>query len=87
MYILEISKKAGLFCKGLTWFPLNSVPNNKILEQSKLKACADDKITVTETLKLVLWRVENIVGKGENAGYQHFSFSHNVFKRLLCQGC
>ena len=25
-------------------------------------------------------RVENIVGKGENAG---FSFSHNVFKRLL----
>ena len=24
-------------------------------------------------------RVENIVGKGENAGYQHFSYSHNVF--------
>ena len=22
---------------------------------------------------------ENIVGKGENAGNQHFSFSHNVF--------
>ena len=30
--------------------------------------------------------VENIVGKGENAGYQHFSFSHNVFKKLLFQG-
>ena len=30
--------------------------------------------------------VENIVGKGENAGYKHFSFSHNVFKRLLFQG-
>ena len=27
--------------------------------------------------------VENIVGKGENAG---FSFSHSVFKRLLSQG-
>ena len=29
---------------------------------------------------MVLSRVENIVGKGENAGYQ------NVFKRLLSQG-
>ena len=36
---------------------------------SKLKAFADDKITVTQILKLVLRRVENIVGKGENAGY------------------
>ena len=24
-------------------------------------------------LKFVLGRIENIVGKGENAGYQHFS--------------
>ena len=33
---------------------------------------AEDKINVTEQLKLVLGRTENIVGKGENAGYQHF---------------
>ena len=32
-------------------------------------------------------RVENIVGKGENADYQHFLFSNNVLKRLLCQTC
>ena len=52
------------------------------------KELADDKINVTEKIKLVLGRVENIVGKGENAGYQHFfSFSHNVFKSLLFQGC
>ena len=25
-------------------------------------------------------RLENIVRKGENAGYQHFLLSHNVFK-------
>ena len=31
-------------------------------------------------------RVENIVGKGENAGHQHFLFSDNVFKGLLTQG-
>ena len=27
---------------------------------------------MTEKLKIVLSRVVNIVGKGENAGYQHF---------------
>ena len=33
-------------------------------------------------------RVENIVGKGENAGLipALSPFSHNVFKRLLSQG-
>ena len=30
-------------------------------------------------------RVENTVGKVENAGYQHFSFFHNVFERLVMQ--
>ena len=30
-------------------------------------------------------RVENIVGKGEIACTSNFSFSHNVFKRLLSQ--
>ena len=39
---------------------------------SKLKAFANDKINVEEKLKYVFGRVENIVGKGENAGYQHF---------------
>ena len=32
-------------------------------------------------------REETIVGKGENAGYQHFSFPHNVFRRPISQGC
>ena len=36
------------------------------------ESLADDKINLTEILKLVLRRVENIVGKGENGGYQHF---------------
>ena len=32
-------------------------------------------------------RVENIVGKGENAGYQHFLlFPQCFFKRLLLKG-
>ena len=39
-------------------------PNDKILDWSKFKMYADDKINVTEILKFVLGRVENIVRKG-----------------------
>ena len=46
-----------------------SFPNNKVLDWSKLKAFADNKINVTEKLKFDLERVENIVGKAENPGY------------------
>ena len=39
-----------------------------------------------EKLKFVFGRVENIVGKGQNADCQHFLlFCHNVFKRLVFQ--
>ena len=47
-------------------------------------------MNLNEKLKLFLRRVENIVGKGENAGYQHFllftqyfskEFSFRVVKR------
>ena len=53
-------------------FVFNSLPNDKFLDWSKLKALADNKINATEKLKFVLGRVEYIVGKGENAGYHHF---------------
>ena len=43
-----------------------------MLDWSKLKTFADDKINVTGKLKCVLGSVENIMGKGENAGNQHF---------------
>ena len=46
----------------------NSLPNDNILDLSKSKVFADDKIKVTENMKFVLRGVENIVGKGENAG-------------------
>ena len=41
----------------------NSLPNNKILALTKMEAFADDKIIVTQKLKLVLGRVENTVEK------------------------
>ena len=66
---------------------VNSLPNDKILHWSESKEFADDRINMTEKLKIVLGRVENMVGKGEMLVTRIFSFSHNVFKRLLSQGC
>ena len=65
----------------------NSLPNDKILDQSKLKAFADDKIDFVEMMIYILDMVENTVGKGENAGYQHFllflQFSKAFFLRVV----
>ena len=49
----------------------NPFPNDKILDETKLKACADDKLNNKNDI-YICDGVENIVGKGENAGYQHF---------------
>ena len=58
---------------NIVLFDLNSLANDKILDWSKLKAFADDKINLNKKLKHVLQRVENIEGKGENAGQPAFS--------------
>ena len=63
----------------------NPFPHDKILDQTKLKAFADDKLNVTKMIISVFDRVENIAGKGEIACISNFSFSHNVLKRLLSQ--
>ena len=83
------------FDKGL------SLPNDEIWALSKLKAFADDKFSIGKIPISLFDRVEHIVEKGENAGYQHcFHFptmfskasfdkvvSHNVFQSLLPEGC
>ena len=51
---------------------INSLPNDKSLDQTKLN---EFKMTILMQLKcrfLSFDRTENIVEKGENAGYQHF---------------
>ena len=48
------------------WF--NPLPDDKILTLFKLKAFANDNINVIEMIISVFDRVENILGKGENAG-------------------
>ena len=64
----------------------NSLPNNKILAHSKLKELADNKINVTQELKVVSERTENFLGKGENAGYQHFLLFQNMFSKAFFLG-
>ena len=51
---------------------LNPLPNYKILDVTKLKAFAVNKLNFVKMTISLFYGVENIVGKGENAGYQHF---------------
>ena len=73
------------------YLSINSLQNDNFLDLSNLKALARDILSVAEKLKLVLGRTENIVEKGENAGYQHFllflqCFQKTSFYRLLKVG-
>ena len=62
---------------------INSLPNDKIFDQSKFKAFAEDKLKVIQMAKFVLDKIEKNVGKEENAGYQHFLLSPQCFQKAL----
>ena len=59
----------------------NSLPNDNILEVTKLKAFTDDKLMVAKMTISLFNRVENTVGKGENDGYQHFLLFPQFFPK------
>ena len=66
----------------------DSLPNDSIVDSSRFKALEDEKLDMTQKLKFALGRVENILFKGENAGYQHFLlfpqyFQEAIFSRSL----
>ena len=85
-----LGKLSAIFChlqalsvwKSLkfVWERVNSLSNNKLLDWSKLKAFTDNKINVTKELKFVSGRVETLVGKGKNAGHQHFFLFPQCFQ-------
>ena len=68
------------------WVDINHLPNDKILDVTKLKAFADDKMNVAQMMISVFDRMENIVGKGENAGYQHFLLFPQCFQKASLLG-
>ena len=53
---------------------LHSFLNHKFFTLSTMKAFADIKIKVSQKLEFALRSVVNIVGKGQDAGYQHVFF-------------
>ena len=57
---------------GCLLYLYNSSSRHTFSALPKLRAFADDKFVVTQNMKFAIYRVENIVEKGENAGYQHF---------------
>ena len=79
MYVCFRGRKNALF--------LNSLPNDKILDWSKLKAFADDKIKVAEMRSSLSDRKENLLGKKENSGFQHFLLFPQCFQKPSFQGC
>ena len=61
-----------------------SLANKKNLDRSNLKAFVEEKNNVIEfKTKVFLVKGKNILGKGENGGYQEYSFSQNFFKSLF----
>ena len=67
---------------------VNSLLNYKILDITKSKLFADNKLNVAKMTISLFDGVENTEGKGENAGYQRFSpfptvFSEAVFFRVV----
>ena len=58
----------------------NSLPNDKILDLTKLKAFADNKLYDTKMMISLFDREEKTEGKGENAGIElsHVSASLNL---------
>ena len=61
---------------------INTLPNDKILDLAKLKELADDKINEIQKKFFWLGKIQNIVEKGENAGYQHFLLFPQSFQKL-----
>ena len=68
---------------GLT---LNSSPDDRNSALFKLETFADDNFNVAQKVQAFFDQVENIMGNGENAGYQHFLLFPQCFQKTSFQG-
>ena len=64
----------------------NPLPTDKILDWTKFKAFVDVKINGAQKIKLGRDRIENILGKGENAITSIFFFSQKCFQKRPFSG-
>ena len=58
----------------------NAFPDDKILDLSKFKTFTDDNVDVAQMVQFFFDRTKQIVGKGENAGYQLITQKHCAVK-------
>ena len=65
---------------------IKPLSGDKILASSKLKAFTDCKINLMQNLIVFLGRVENMVGREENDGYQHFLPFRQRFQKVSFSG-
>ena len=79
--ILKSRQFLNLEDKCLVFTLYHTIVNFEDKIYGDLKAFADDKTNITDKLKLVLEKVENIVGKRQNAGYQQFLFLPQCFQK------
>ena len=67
-------------------FLLKSLPNDTILDSTKLKALADDKINASQMLRFVSDLVEKHCEKREKYGYRHFLLYQQCFRKVSYSG-
>ena len=93
--MLRIYSQAFVYSHFFFAEPFNSLPDNEILDRSKLKQSADDCFKLDENSRKFSKWLENTVGKGEIARYEQFllfpqCFSEGLFprgvKRCNCVG-
>ena len=77
-----LSSGNGLIVTSALVASVNPLPKDKFLDCFKLKAFADDIFNVATMMISGLYRVENIVRKGENAGFQYFLLCPQCFQKL-----
>ena len=76
--------------QGKSGFGLNLIPlhNFTLNQRTKFRLvqivsiCRRQTINMIQILSFVLGRTENIMGKGENAGYQHFLLFPKCFQKF-----
>ena len=70
-----------IYCEDDNHLLHNSLPNDNFFDGTKFKAFADDILNVAKIMIHVFDIVENIMGKGENADYQHFLLFPRCFQK------
>ena len=70
----------------LTFRKVNPLPDDKILDSSKLKEFADDNFKFDENGRKLSKQVENTVGKREIARYEQFLLFPHCFQKPCFSG-